>query len=186
MNENGNETWQKESMPLVGPISEDNTQEEHKEVGSIAVSSSEKSGIDTEPGGGAGGGSLRALGGAGGRGSNGQGNSGTGIGIGSVGSGGSPGFLFVRANYAQNPKPEYPERARREGWEGTVLLRVLVNPQGKPDRVDVSRSSGFESLDRAAIETVKGWRFHPARYGERQVESWIQVPIVFTLEGNRQ
>lgn len=114
-------------------------------------------------------------------GAGGGGNSRTGMGAGR-GSGGSvSGRAFYQANYAHTPKPGYPELARREGWEGTVLLRVLVNPQGTAERVEVNRSSGFEMLDRAALETVKGWRFHPARYGERQVESWVQIPIVFRL-----
>ncbi|MGH7770952.1 MAG: energy transducer TonB [Candidatus Binatia bacterium] len=111
----------------------------------------------------------------------GLGNSGTGTGSGGDGRGGFPGSTFARASYAHNPKPEYPERARREGWEGTVLLRVLVDRQGKPRRIEVSRGSGFETLDRAAMETVKNWRFHPSRYGEERMESWVKVPIIFRL-----
>lgn len=101
--------------------------------------------------------------------------------MGQEGGGGSPALVFVQANYVHNPKPEYPERARREGWEGTVLLRVLVDQEGKSRRIEVSHSSGFETLDRAAIEAVKLWRFHPARYGERKVESWVKIPIIFRL-----
>lgn len=97
------------------------------------------------------------------------------------GGGGLAGLGFAQASYAHNPKPQYPEAARKEGWEGTVLLRVLVDREGKSKWVEVNRSSGFESLDRAAMETVKVWRFHPARYGERLVESWVKVPIVFSL-----
>lgn len=115
-------------------------------------------------------------------GSSGWGNSEIGVGPGGEGeAGGSAKLVFAQANYAHAPKPGYPEPARREGWEGTVLLRVLVNPQGKAERIELRRSSGFEMLDRAALETVKEWRFHPARYGERQVESWVQIPIVFRL-----
>lgn len=114
--------------------------------------------------------------------SGGRENSGGGIGNGGLGEGGgASGFGFARASYASNPKPEYPERARREGWEGTVLLRVLVDEQGKSKWIEVNRSSGFETLDRAAMETVKSWRFHPAHYGERKVESWVKIPVVFSL-----
>lgn len=121
-------------------------------------------------------------GGHGAGGLNGLGNSGTGMGFGGEGRGsGTAIMVYSRASYAHNPKPEYPERARREGWEGTVLLRVLVDQQGKPKRIEVSRGSGFDTLDRAAMETVKNWRFHPARYGEEQMESWVKVPIIFRL-----
>lgn len=128
-----------------------------------------------------------SIGGAGERGggveSGGSGNSqaGTGPGGGSGGGGGLAGSGFARAGYAYNPKPKYPETARQEGWEGTVLLRVLVDREGISKSIEVSRSSGFETLDRAAMETVKSWRFHPAHYGERRVESWVRIPIVFSL-----
>lgn len=88
---------------------------------------------------------------------------------------------FTQAGYAYNPRPHYPEEARREGWEGEVLLRVLVGPEGRPESVELSRSSGFESLDQAALHSVKSWRFHPARYGDQRVESWVKIPIVFRL-----
>lgn len=90
---------------------------------------------------------------------------------------------FIRADYAYRVNPEYPEQARREGWEGTTLLKVLVDEQGNSRIVQVSRSSGFEILDRAATMAVKGWRFHPARYGAKPVESWVKIPIIFSLEG---
>lgn len=91
-------------------------------------------------------------------------------------------FTFSRASYAYNPKPDYPDEAKREGWEGTVLLRVLVGPHGAPESIEVNRSSGFEVLDRAARDSVRNWRFHPAYYGDRQVPSWVRIPIVFRLK----
>lgn len=90
-------------------------------------------------------------------------------------------IVFARAGYAYNPKPHYPEEARREGWEGEVFLRVLVDPEGRPESIELSRSSGFEALDQAAVQSVKSWRFQPARYGDRRVESWVKIPIVFRL-----
>ena len=98
------------------------------------------------------------------------------------GDGGSGGGTVVQASYTYNPKPEYPERARREGWEGIVLLRVLVDQEGKSKWVEISRSSGFETLDQAAVKTVKGWRFYPARSGAKALESWVGIPIVFRLD----
>ncbi len=88
---------------------------------------------------------------------------------------------FFTAHYAHSPKPEYPDQARREGWEGTVLLSILVDAEGKPQTIVLSQSSGFPALDTSARETVKRWRFRPARYGNHRVQSWVKVPIVFTL-----
>ena len=72
-----------------------------------------------------------------------------------------PGAGFSPARYARTVPPRYPGKARRAGWEGTTLLKVLVDPEGAPDRVAVDRTSGFEVLDAAAVKAVQRWRFHP-------------------------
>jgi len=94
--------------------------------------------------------------------------------------------LFVDVSYARIAKPKYPSRARKMGWEGTTLLRVLVNQKGKTKFIEISRSSGFATLDKAAIKAVKRWRFHPARSGDKSVESWVKIPIVFDLEESKR
>jgi protein TonB len=86
------------------------------------------------------------------------------------------------AAYLNNPPPAYPAVARRVGQQGKVVLRVLVNASGSPDRVEIRSSSGFDRLDDAALDTVKHWRFVPARQGDTPVAAWVLVPITFTLE----
>jgi periplasmic protein TonB len=120
-------------------------------------------------------------GGVGGGASSGKGLSGTGSGSGAGRGDGGGESRFVQASYAYAPKPEYPAPARREGKEGRVLLRVLVDEQGKSKSVEVDDSSGSEALDRAAAEAIKRWRFSPARYGNKSVESWVKIPIDFRL-----
>ena len=125
-----------------------------------------------------------AANGSGGTGSgNGFGWSGTGSGHDS-GNGSSSfgnGFALTQARYRDAPRPDYPESARRDGSEGRVLLRVLVDDQGRSKRVEINSSSGSDALDRAAAEAIKRWRFHPARYGDKAVESWLRIPIEFHL-----
>ncbi len=87
------------------------------------------------------------------------------------------------ATYLRNPAPRYPLVARRRGEQGTVTLRVLVTRDGFPARVSVERTSGSGHLDSAALETVKTWRFIPARQGSEPIEAWVLVPVVFRLEG---
>jgi protein TonB len=58
---------------------------------------------------------------------------------------------------------------------------VLVDEQGKSKSVEIDDSSGSEALDRAAAEAIKRWRFSPARYGNKSVESWVKIPIDFRL-----
>lgn len=85
------------------------------------------------------------------------------------------------AGYLNNPAPEYPEAALERGWEGQVLLRVKVQPSGKPSEVSVKTGSGRKALDDAAVRTVKRWTFSPALRGTTPVEGWVDVPIVFQL-----
>ena len=87
------------------------------------------------------------------------------------------------AAYLQNPSPRYPAAARRAGEQGTVMLRVLVSRDGTAARVELDKSSGSPHLDVAARETVKAWRFTPARRSGEAIESWMVVPVVFRLEG---
>lgn len=86
------------------------------------------------------------------------------------------------ADYLKNPAPAYPPLSRRMGEEGKVILRVLVNPQGTADSVDIKTSSGSVRLDEAAQKTVRNWKFIPAKRGDTAVQSWVLVPIIFKLE----
>lgn len=86
--------------------------------------------------------------------------------------------------YLDNPPPRYPRTARQMGWEGTVLLRVKVNSQGRADVIRLARSSGYLPLDEAAQEAVARWRFEPAREGEQAVSAWAEVPLVFQLHAS--
>jgi len=85
------------------------------------------------------------------------------------------------AAYLHNPPPVYPEAAQEKGWEGTVVLSVLVQPDGKAKTVEVKTTSGRKILDQAAVQTVQRWTFVPARKGETAVEGWVEVPIDFRL-----
>lgn len=85
------------------------------------------------------------------------------------------------ANYLENPAPQYPPASRRMGEQGQVMLRVYVSPKGRAERVDIKTSSGFDRLDRAAIDAVQSWRFVPARRGEEVVAAWVLVPVSFVM-----
>jgi len=44
------------------------------------------------------------------------------------------GLTVTQARYRETPRPQYPESARREGREGRVLLRVLIDNRDAPER----------------------------------------------------
>ncbi len=86
-----------------------------------------------------------------------------------------------KPNYLKNPAPTYPELARERGWEGTVVLRVLVGENGSVKRIRVHKSSGYDILDQSALKTVQKWQFLPARMKTVTFTSWIKIPIRFLL-----
>lgn len=98
-------------------------------------------------------------------------------------SGAREALTQARPNYLHNPHPPYPPLAKRRGLTGSVVLKVLVGKEGGAKEVAVRSSSGHAVLDQAALATVAGWRFTPARRGEVPVESWVDVPIRFALNG---
>ena len=89
---------------------------------------------------------------------------------------------FGRAGYLNNPPPQYPSLAARNGWQGTVLLKVRVLSTGRVDEVEVQRSSGFKLLDEEAKVTVRTWQFTPSRRGATAIDGWASVPIEFKLD----
>lgn len=86
------------------------------------------------------------------------------------------------ADYLRNPPPVYPRAARRYGDQGRVLLKVLVSAQGAASAIRLEASSGHARLDEAAEETVRQWRFLPARRGTEAIDDWVLVPVVFRLD----
>lgn len=87
------------------------------------------------------------------------------------------------AEYLQNPRPAYPAMSRRLGEVGRVILRVRVEADGLPSRVEVRRTSGHPRLDDAAVEAVRKWKFVPARRGDEAIAGDVDVPLDFTLGG---
>jgi protein TonB len=83
--------------------------------------------------------------------------------------------------YDRNAPPAYPRLARERGWEGEVLLRVVVTEGGRVREVTVERSSGHALLDSTALRAVRRWRFHPCRLGATPVEGEVRIPVRFEL-----
>lgn len=85
--------------------------------------------------------------------------------------------------YASAPPPAYPREALVEAITGTVMLRVLVDVDGRPLKVSVQRSSGHRALDAAARRQVLSkWRFHPAMRNGIAVQAIGVVPVEFKLD----
>ena len=80
-----------------------------------------------------------------------------------------------------NPHPPYPLIARKKGFEGKLILEVLVNEDGSVKSTSIRESSGYEILDNVSKKTVEKWIFIPAKKMGQAVKDNIQVPIRFVL-----
>jgi protein TonB len=89
---------------------------------------------------------------------------------------------MARPMYRENPPPVYPKLARKRGYEGTVILQVLVNTQGRVDNLQIDLSSNHALLDRAALNSVRKWYFEPGRRGNEKIDMWVKVPVTFKLD----
>jgi TonB family protein len=79
-----------------------------------------------------------------------------------------------------SPDPEFSEEARKAKFQGTVVLWLIVGPDGRPHEVGVYRSLGV-GLDEKAIEAIRQWRFEPGRKDGIPVAVQLNVEVSFRL-----
>jgi periplasmic protein TonB len=79
-------------------------------------------------------------------------------------------------------QPPYPARDIRLGNEGNADVEVYVLPNGRVGDARIARSTGFESMDRSAIEEAKrSWRLIPATRDGVPIAQWYKVRVTFKL-----
>lgn len=104
-----------------------------------------------------------------------------------IGIGSNEGILYVpghggvtQPRVLYDPDPEYSDEARRAKFQGSVILALVVGPDGKPHNMRVQRSAGM-GLDEKAMEAVNQWRFQPSMLDGRPVAVRISVEVSFRL-----
>jgi protein TonB len=75
--------------------------------------------------------------------------------------------------------PEYPRLAIKARSQGVIILEVLVDRDGIPQKVQVLRSVPL--LESAAIAAVEQWRWTPYRIGGKEIPFWVMVTVTFKL-----
>ena len=89
--------------------------------------------------------------------------------------------LITHVEYIRAPQVEYPVVSRRLREQGRVLLRVLINRQGRAERVEVQKSSGSHRLDDAAIKAATEALYRPYSENGEPIPVWALVPTRFEL-----
>lgn len=93
-------------------------------------------------------------------------------------------FHVSEVSYALRPVLTFPPVSRDLGEQGTVLLRVLVDEQGRPIDIQVAKSSGYPRLDQRAVQAMRAARFNPHLEDGVARRMWVRAPQKFNLEDN--
>lgn len=126
------------------------------------------------------------LGGGIGSGTGGGVGSGSGPGVGPGHGGGIGGGAYHVGGGVLPPKiisrvePEFSEEARKNKWQGVVILRLIIGVDGKPHDISVQRTLGM-GLDEKAVEAVKQWRFEPGTKDGQPVPVEVSMEVSFRL-----
>jgi TonB family protein len=78
-------------------------------------------------------------------------------------------------------EPEYSEEARAAKYQGTVLLKVQIDPEGKVAKINVARALGM-GLDEKAMEAVRQWKFKPAMKDGQPVTVESEIEVSFRMQ----
>ena len=79
-------------------------------------------------------------------------------------------------------RPKYPEIAQEAGIEGTVVVQVFVDENGRVGDTVILKGIPNTGLDDAAADAIRKVRFRPAKQRERAVGVWISIPVNFRLK----
>jgi len=90
--------------------------------------------------------------------------------------------VMPRIDAGHSREPEYPPASRRSGEEGSLILQVLVGADGRVTDSKLVQTSGFDRLDQAALEGVKGnYRFVPGTVDGKPAPMWFTFRFTWKL-----
>lgn len=99
----------------------------------------------------------------------------------SAGSSSGTADADYKSESLRNAQPRYPIYSRKMRQEGVVIITAEVLTDGSATDVRMVASSGIKLLDEAALETVKQWRFIPAKRDGVPYAQRLRIPVTFSL-----
>lgn len=93
---------------------------------------------------------------------------------------------YTPPSFKNRVSPIYPDSARAKHETGSVVLKVLVGANGKPQQFIVFKSSGHKDLDDAVVAAAKASTYNPATRGSSPTVGFYDVTYRFTLQGVAQ
>jgi protein TonB len=89
------------------------------------------------------------------------------------------GGAVTAASIVTQTKPAYPPLARQARIQGVVVLRAIIDKEGKVAQLEVI--SGHPLLVQSAMEAVKQWRYKPTQLNGDPVEVDTTIQVTFTM-----
>lgn len=78
-------------------------------------------------------------------------------------------------------RPQYPDEAIANGYEGKVVLKIVILENGRVGTVEVAESSGHEILDNEAMKCLKEWAFIPAKLENGKPIEYVALKTIVFL-----
>ncbi|UGA55768.1 energy transducer TonB [Vibrio sp. VB16] len=92
-------------------------------------------------------------------------------------------MLIKKPTFKARPTPvSYPRLAKRRGQQGKVLIEVWIDDQGKQIKQFIVDSSGFSTLDGAALTAISNWKFDVSTNRGHAIAHRVQIPVNFKLD----
>ena len=83
--------------------------------------------------------------------------------------------------------PDYPEKAKKAGISGSVVVKVQISEKGVVSSAEVHEGmKGHPEMGQAAVDALLKWRFSPARYEGAPVAVTVKIPVEFTLDDKKK
>jgi protein TonB len=96
-------------------------------------------------------------------------------------------FIFDSVDLDQAPQvlvqtpPEYPFKAREQGVEGYVAVKMLVREDGSVGQINVIKAKPQGFFENAVRRALPSWTYQPGRIGGDPVTSWVMTTVRFNL-----
>jgi len=91
-----------------------------------------------------------------------------------------PGNQMIPPKPISNPEPEFSPEASKMKYEGTELVKLVIDERGATRDLQVNRPLGL-GLDEMAIAAIRTWTFEPARKDGQPVAVSVVVEVTFRL-----
>lgn len=79
-------------------------------------------------------------------------------------------------------KPEYPSASRRLEETGTVVVRFLIDVDGRVVDSKVESTSGYDRLDEAARNALGRCQFKPGSVDGKPEKTWASIKYIWKLD----